>query len=246
MFTFLGDAAAGIAGGVAGAAGGVANTIGDLGAGLSDTISRGFTTFFPADTGQPIKSNIAQPAGASGLTYRPVAADSPSVWESAQMAAQDWINTPFENQYAIPAKVQQSQQLNRSVSSTTGGIGGLLEGVYKTGEQILTGAEKIGGLYREFKNAFDYEPRSPINEGDPNKVVRYTNQRQPEGANVLTLMKTYGEGMLQQVKGLFNLGYEQEQKQPAFQVEHELQPGNKLTGIIIVLVIAYVIYVWVK
>jgi len=78
-----------------------------------------------------------------------------------------------------------------------------------------------------------WEPREVIvetpREGSPEgKDVRNLNQIVEKGAEVIKAGKSWIGGVYDQVKGLFNLGFDQTGKQPVFSIEHEIEPTVKI------------------
>ncbi|GAH62860.1 unnamed protein product, partial [marine sediment metagenome] len=57
--------------------------------------------------------------------------------------------------------------------------------------------------------------------------VQHLNETVEKGAEIAKAGKVWIGGVYDQVKGLFNLGFEQG-KQPAFSIEHELEPTVKV------------------
>ena len=188
--------------------------------------------FFPTAQRDTIVSEITQPAGGTGQTYRQTSVDAPSIFESVKMALAGWIGTPYQDQYSVPAKVAESKQLAGLVETKPSGPiqGGL--------DQVLDITKGVKTLWDEIKNIFD-EPREVIKEepraGYPDgRDVQHYNESVDRGADVVQRIAVQTGQLIDQVKGLFSLGYPQTQPQPTGGVTGELMQPAIPVGLVAV------------
>ncbi len=94
MFQFVSDT---VAGGW--------NAVSNIAASVSSGASQAFGSFFPTPQIQtPIRTQITQPVISNpNINYRPTAADAPSLAETARFAYENWLGSPYEDQYGAPA-----------------------------------------------------------------------------------------------------------------------------------------------
>lgn len=217
---------------------------------VTNTIGQGASTlvsgFFPTPQRDTIKSESVAPAEGAGQTYRPVLPENISMGWTRNFAAQDWINTPYENQFAVPAKTKESQELAAQVSTEI--QRGPLETFVDIMEYGTEQAVKITTAADEFMYALGLKRREPISDTkptpeNPEGLMQNLQDIRDKTAAVLPALRAAGGAILDQVKGLFNLGYESTGSQPVFSIQHELDPKTKLTagmaaaGIIIALLL---------
>jgi len=222
----------------------------NLASGVVGTAGKAVSTlasgFFPTPQRTTMESNLIKQAGGAGQTFRPVTTDAPSFAETAQMFADKWLKSPYEQQFAVPAKVTESQQLSQGISQgPVESITGLLSGVAQTSSKFRTLVDEIGSAW-----GLDWrlgDERGDDRPGAGSVTDMYPNENQWPGADVYETMKGWGSGILEQVKGLYNVAFGQTSKQPAFAISHELQPSGKTTiGLIVVGAIVLVVYLWGK
>lgn len=213
---------------------------------IQDTIGKGASTFvsgfFPTQQREKVTGGSPAQAEGAGLTYRPVLPEFQSLadmWLLEKSAATGGIG-PYELQSAS-AKVQESQQLAAKISTET--QRGPVETIVDVFGKFTTGATKIRTAADEFMMAWGLKPREPISEGSGG-VIQNLDDLKTAGAQVFTLMKGAGNAILDQVKGLFNLGYEPTGSQPVFSIQHELDPKTKTTAMVAVaaIVIALLLF----
>ncbi|MBW8003347.1 MAG: hypothetical protein FVQ80_15260 [Planctomycetes bacterium] len=223
MFAMIGDV-------VAGGFNAVDNIINGIGQG----VSRIGSTFFPAPQRTQVISEITKSAPNQGDIFRKTAVENQSMIETAAMLANDWINTPFENQFAIPVKVRESRQLAEKVST------GPIEAIGGMFSDVLDWAKQAGTASREIRTAVDeiagvWGVRSPIPEG-PVEIgnsrgrVGNTNPPQTAGADIISTVIGTGRALMDQVKGLYNLAFPQQGGQPAVGIRHEIAPSKGLSA----------------
>lgn len=217
------------------------NITAGIGKGASTLVSG----FFPAPQREIIKSESVAPAEGSGMTYRPVLPENLSMGWTRNFANQDWIGSPYEPQFAVPAKIKEGQELAAKVSTE------IQQGPIETFVEFAKwGTEQAVGIRtaaNEFIEAWDPKRREPVSQGPKETgnspgLIQYLNDIRDKTAAVLPAMKAAGGALLEQVKGLFNLGYEPTGSQPVFSIQHELDPKTKTTmmlaaGVIIVLLL---------
>jgi len=220
------------------------NLASDVVSGTGKAIGTLASGFFPSPQRTVIESNLIKQAEGSGQTFRPVTTDAPSFQETAQMFANEWLKSPYEQQYAVPAKVTESQQLAQGISQgPIESITGLLSGVAKKSGEFRTLVDEIGSAW-----GLDWRLGDTRGDDRPQKGTvadLHPNENQWPGADVYETVKGWGSGILEQVKGLYNVAFGQTGSQPAFAISHELQPSGKTTiGLIIAGVIILVVFVW--
>ena len=181
-------------------------------------------TPFPAQQRSTIKSETAQAAGGTGQTYRPTAPENPSMIETEQWRDAGWWGSPYQDELSIGAKTAESQQLAAVMGPKADPMG---EGL----DWALSQTVKVTTLFDQLKGM--WEPREVIvetpREGSPEgKDVKNLNQIVAKGADVIKAGKSWIGGVYDQVKGLFNLGFDQTGKQPVFSIEHEIEPTVKI------------------
>lgn len=217
------------------------NITAGIGKGASTLVSG----FFPAPQRETIKSESVLAAEGSGLTYRPVLPENLSMGWTQNFAKQDWIGSPYEPQFSVPAKTKETQELAAKVSAE------MQRGPVETFVDVLgkftIGATKITTAADNFMVAWGLKKREPVPQGPKETgnspgLIQYLNDIRDKTAAVLPTMKAVGGAILDQVKGLFSLGYEPTGSQPVFAIQHELDPKTKTTamvvaGIIIVLLL---------
>lgn len=208
----------------------VANIVSGIGSG----VSRIGSTFFPAAQRTKVISEITQPAGGSGDIFREnVLPENMSMLETAKYVEQQWLGSPYQDQFSIPTKVQESKDLNSFVSSQKqnpitdlfANVLGGLKGIAGATKEIKTVVDEIGGLWGL---------RTPIPGGKQeigNSPGATANTQPPKtaGADILSAIKGLGSGIAEQVKGLYNLAFPQQGKQPAFGIQHEISPTTGLS-----------------
>ncbi len=212
--------------------------------GIGKGVGRIGSTFFPSPQRiQPIKSEITQQGNYSTLPYTKTA-DAPSVWETFNMVQNEWLGSPYQDQYSPAVKSAAAAQLEQLVSATgqPGVIDNLftgLKGLATTSREIRTLADELIAPWSTRETVYS-KPQAGYPEG---RDEQHLNNLAQAAANVWETTKTSAQAMLDQVKGLFNVGFPQQGGQPVFGVTHEIQPSKGLSagliiaGIVIVLVI---------
>lgn len=236
MFGFIGQT-------VAGGWNALANITAGIGKGASTLVSG----FFPTTQRETVKSEIVAPAGAAGQTYRPTLPENIGMMQTWSWSQKDWLGSPQEANFAIPAKIKEGTNLAASVSPGDESKGPVETFVDVLGKFTI-GATQIRTAADEFMEAWGLKPREPISEGPKETgasagIVQHLNDIREKTASVLPAIQAAGSAILDQVKGLFSLGYEPTGSQPVFSIQHELEPKTKITagvigaGIIIALLL---------
>jgi len=208
----------------------VSNIIAGIGKGAGTVIG----AVFPAQQRQTVKSETVQAAGGTGQTYRPTAQENQSMVESKQWSLSGWLGSPYQEELSVVYKSAESQRLAETMGPKADPIGETLEWALDQTKKVIT-------LYDQLKNL--WEPREVIiekpREGYPDgKDVRNLNDVVDRGAEVIQSGKAWIGGVYDQVKGLFNLGFDQTGKQPVFSIQHELEPTTKIgIGVIAAIII---------
>ncbi len=223
------------------------NALANITSGIGTGISRIGSTFFPGPQRQePIKSEIMQAGTYTSLPY-PAAPEAQSIWESITWANQNWSGSPYAQQYGPTIKALESLKLAEQVSATPtemqpslfDNIIGGLDWAATQSRNIRTIVDEISGPWAPRETVYG-TPQAGYPEG---RDERHLNDNAQTGANVWEITKAYGQNIIDQVKGLFNMGFPQQGGQPAFGITHEVSPSKGLTvglivaGVVIVLVI---------
>ena len=222
------------------------NAIENITAGIGQGASTFTGAFFPTPQREKIKSESVAAAEGAGQTYRQTQWENPSMHLSWNFAQKDWLDSPQEAQFAVPAKIKESQQLAAKVSAEP--QRGPLETFVDIARWGTEQAAKITTVADEFMVAWGLKKREPISggakeTGNSPGTIQYLQDIRDKTAAVLPTLKAAGSAILDQVKGLFNLGYESTGSQPVFSIQHELEPKTKITigmaaaGIIIALLL---------
>ena len=199
--------------------GSVDNIIAGIGKG-AETV---WGAVFPAQQRESVKSETVQAAGATGQTFRPTIQENQSMIESEKWRAAGWFGSPYQEELSIKAKRTEGMNIAESIGPRVDTIGDPLD-------WALEQTKKVTTLYDQLRNLWD--PREVIEEtpreGYPEgKDVRHLNEKVEQGAAVVKAGAQVIGGVVDQVKGLFNLGFDQG-KQPAFSIQHELEPTTKI------------------
>ncbi len=177
----------------------VANITSGIGKGAEALIS----PFFPSPQKQtPTVSQIVEPMGATGFTFRPTDPENPSMVETQGMYAdRNFLGTQSAERFNAPAKVAESKKLSESVSKKDSDwiSGGL--------DWALAQSKKIATVADEFMKT--WESREPISEGPKetgNSPGTVTHMQQGIDKRI-DIIRTIGSQLLEQVKGSFSVGY---------------------------------------
>jgi hypothetical protein len=240
----------GVGGLVAGGWDAVSNVVDYAGSGVS-TLASGF---FPAPQVEQVQHLSIQPMGGSGMTYRPVAADAPSFRETAQMAIDNWLGSPYEENLSTTragtTSLDHMIQATQNRPGPLDSVGNLVDWLRTGSEQVLGTARSIRTAADELMELFGVTPRETI-PGTPRagsqegRDETHYNDLRSMGAMVYEAVQGWGSNFVDQMKGLFGIGYTPTQSQPGFAIRHELSPSRGTTigiaGVIAVLVIVWLL-----
>ncbi|MCJ7805913.1 hypothetical protein MUP46_04710 [Patescibacteria group bacterium] len=175
--------------------------------------------FYPTPQRNTIKSETLQAAGGSGTTYRQTIPENQSWLESVGYALNGWLGSPYEAQYSKTAKTAESQSLAALVETKKPGpIDEGLDWALDTTKKIATVWDQLSGLFGKKREVITETPRAGSPEG---KNVQNVNDTPNRSADVDKVFAYAGQ-IIDQVKGLFGLGYPQTMPQPAGGVQTEL------------------------
>jgi len=217
------------------------NALANITAGIGKGASALVSGFFPTSQRETIKSESVLAAGGSRMTYRPVLPENIGMLQTWNWSQEDWRTpNPYQAQFAVPAKVKESQDLAAKVST------GPQRGPLETFVDFATwGTEQVSTITTvadDFMVAWGMKKREPISEGPKETgasrgTIQYLQDIRDKTAEVLPAVKAVGGALLDQVKGFFSLGYEPTGGQPVFSIQHELDPKTKTTAMVVVVII---------
>lgn len=224
----------------------ISNLAASAGKGMAEIGS----AFFPAPQRTEVKHLPIEEMGGTGQTYRPTAPENESMNDTFSYFMKDWVNTPYEMQYAIPKKIAESKELNKGVSMTAGEwLGHGLDWALETSKKVGTIVETWDIATGRKTTATNTEGKSsgPTTTSTQKRTVTETGNFAQRGAEVIEKFKAAAGNILTQAKGLFNLGFEGTGgKSPVFSIQHELDPGTKLavgsTGVVVLLLLAFILF----
>lgn len=191
-------------------------------------------TAFPAQQRETVKSETVEAAGGTGWTFRPTAPENPSMIETSKWRNQGWLGSPYEEELSVGFKSAESQQLAETMGPKADPMGEGLEWALAQTRKVTTLYDELRGLW-EPREVITEKPRAGYPEG---KDVRNLDQIVKKGADVTKAGAAWVGGIYDQVKGLFNLGFDQTGKQPVFSIQHEIEPTAKIgIGVIAAVII---------
>jgi len=204
---------------VSGGWGAVSNIIAGIGKGAETVIG----AVFPAQQRQTVKSETVEAAGGTGQTYRPTAPENQSMIESNKWSLAGWFGSPYQEELSVGYKSAESQQIAEVMGPKADPFAESLEWAFAQTKKATTLFDQLRGLW-EPREVITETPRAGYPEG---KDVRHLNETIEKGAEVIKAGRAVIGRIYDQVKGLFNLGFDQG-KQPVFSIEHELEPAVKI------------------
>jgi len=191
-------------------------------------------TPFPAQQRVTVKSETTQAAGGTGQTFRPTAPENPSMIETDQWRDAGWWGSPYQDELSVGAKTAESQQLAAVMGPKADPMSEGLDWALSQTVKVTTLFDQLSGMW-EPREVIVEKPREGSPEG---KDVRNLNQYVEKGSEVIKAGKAWIGGVYDQVKGLFNVAFDQTGKQPAFSIQHEIEPATKISiGVIAAAVI---------
>lgn len=197
--------------------------------GIGQGVESVWGVVFPAQQRQTVKSETTQAAGGSGQTFRPTVQENQSMIETAQYNACGWKGSPYEKELSVPVKQAESKQLAETIGPKVDPFGEGLDWALEQTKKVTTLFDQLRGLW-EPREVIEETPREGYPEG---KNVQHLNETVEKGADVIKAGRVWAGEFFDQVKGLFNLGFDQTGTQPVSPVSHELEPDMK-TGLIVI------------
>jgi len=202
-------------------------------AGIGEGAESIFGAFFPAQQRETVKSETVEAAGGTGQTFRPTVQENQSMNESKGWSLAGWFGSPYQEDLSVGYKSAESQQLAKKMGPASDPFGETLDWALAQTKKVTTLYDQISGVW-EPREVIAETPREGYPEG---KDVRHLNETIEKGADIIKAGTSLLGKAYDQVKGLFNLGFKQG-KQPAFSIEHELEPTVKVgIGIVAAIVI---------
>jgi len=213
------------------------NITSGIGKGAGSVISGVGGIFFPTSQKTTIQSEITEAAGFENA-YRDISVDAPSVWETNWYSKSDWLEGPYAEQFAVLTKIKESTALNEMVSGTKqdpigdmfANIMGALEGAGEISGRVATIADRIVGPWVP-REVIKGKPDAGFPEG---RNEQHSSNLSNKGAQVVDIFKTGMQGIYDQVRGLFNIGYPQPAPQPVPNIRTEITPSGISTGMLLI------------
>lgn len=236
MFEFVGNV-------VQGGWNALSNVTSAVGSGANYMVS----SFFPAQQKTTILSETVQGANSYGNTFRSTIPENQSMIQSLSWADSGWFGSPYQNDLSIPVKVAESKNIDSIVSGTQSkSISGMLADIWggvKSGagaitkeiSEVKTLADDIMGWFGINRGSTVYN--GPTETGNSPGTIINTAPAGTSGADVAT---TTAKGIIDQIKGLFNLGYDQTSVQPVSPVTTS---AGALSGLSILLIAGVILFV---
>ena len=219
-------------------AGGGWDAINNIVAGIGGGAESVWGAFFPAQQRETVKSETVEAAGGTGQTYRPTIPENQSMIETAQWSAAGWKGSPYQQELSVSAKQAESKQIAETIGPPTDPFGQSLGWALEQTTGVVTLFDQIREIW-DPREVIEEVPREGYPEG---KNVKHLNQTVDKGAKVLKAGSAWVGDVFEQVKGLFNLGFDPTGEQPVFSIKHELEPTTKIgigviAGIIILILL---------
>jgi len=215
-------------------AGGGWNALNNIISGIGKGVESAWGVVFPAQQRETVKSETVQAAGGTGQTYHPTIQENQSMIESETWRAQGWFGSPYEQELSVAAKQAESIKAAESGGPKVDTIGKGLDWALEQTMKVTTLFDQLKGLWSP-REVITETPR----EGSPEGTnVAHLNDTVEKGAQVLKAGTAWVGDVFEQVKGLFNLGFDQTGKQPVFSIMHEIDPTAKIgVGVIAAVII---------
>lgn len=215
-------------------AGGGWDAVNNIISGIGQGAESVWGAVFPAQQRETVKSETVESAGAAGQTFRPTVQENQSMVESAQWSLAGWLGSPYQQELSVKAKQTESKQIAESVGPKVDTFGQGLDWALAQTKKVTTLYDQLKGLW-EPREVIEEKPRAGSPEG---KDVQHLNETVDKGAKVLKAGSAWVGDVFEQVKGLFNLGFDPTGKQPVFAIQHEIEPTTKIgVGVIAAVII---------
>jgi len=144
--------------------------------------------------------------------------------ESKEWSLAGWLGSPYQDNLSVTAKMQESKETAEAMGAKVDPFGESLEWALAQTKKVTTLYDQLSGLWKP-REVITETPRKGYPEG---KDVRHLNETVEKGAKIIKAGTAWVGGVYDQVKGLFNLGFDPTGKQPVFSIEHELEPTVKI------------------
>ena len=212
------------------------NAIENITAGIGKGASAFTSEFFPTSQREKVAGGGPAPAEGSGMTYRPVLPENLGMMQTWSWSQKDWLTpNPYQAQFAVPAKIKESQELAAKVSSPEPwtkpwtdtakkvwkGATGITEAINEQLPDILLA--KLGQAIGLQGTSVSDTKKTKEN---PEGLMQNLQNIIERGAETT---RAFGTGILEQMKGLFNLAFGQTGSQPVFGIQHEIGKETKIT-----------------
>lgn len=218
-------------------------TIGNLSEAMDISIDQALSYqpsgFFPTPQRETVENLQFEPAVKVGAAVPPSTPGIPSINQTLGWFLGDWYGSPYEKELGTPsAKAAESKALADVITGPADDPYSFVSDIFKKLEGGLSWAidtkQSAGTLWDELKS--DYSARPPVTGGDVSET--HQNELTKMGAEV------YGAGqkMVDQVKGLFNLGFPQDEKQGVVGFAAGDGAGLSIGLILVVAIIAVILW----
>ena len=189
---------------------------------------------FSAPQRQTVKSETVEAAGGTGQTFRPTVQENQSMVESKKWSLAGWLGSPYQEELSVGFKSAESQQLAKKMGPVSDPFGDSLDWALNQTKKITTLYDRLSGLW-EPREVIAEKPREGYPEG---RDLKHLNETVDKGAEIIQSGRAWLGGVLDQVKGLYNVAFGQTGKQPVFSIEHEIEPTVKIgIGVIAAVII---------
>ena len=205
-------------------AGGGWDSVNNIISGIGKGAESVWGAVFPAQQRESVKSETVESAGIAGQTFRPTVQENQSMVESKAWSLAGWFGSPYQAELSVSAKQAESKQIAETIGPKVDTFGQGLDWALEQTKKVTTLYDQLKGLWQP-REVIEEKPRAGYPEG---KDVRHLNEKVEKGADVVRAGAKLLGGVYDQVKGLFNLGFDQTCKQPVFAIEHEIEPQVKI------------------
>ena len=188
------------------------NILAGIGKGADYTASAFFTT----PQRESIVSETTQARGGDGQTYRETNPENLSMISTDWWRSMGWVGSPYEDSNAVSVKLDESKELDQSVSTKKDIIGDSLNWFLNSTKSVLTVYDQVKGIFSN-GDVVQGTPRAGYPEGSNEQNTNIVVDRGAETQNA-------GNEFYKQVKGLFNLAFPQDTPQPV------AAPGNVIAA----------------
>lgn len=188
------------------------NILAGIGKGADYTAS----AFFSTPTRDSIVSETTQARGGDGDTYRQTNPENLSMISTDWWRSMGWVGSPYEDDKAVTVKLDESKELDKSVSTQRDPIGSGIDWIWNQTKSVVTVYDQLKGIFGN-GDYVEGKPREGYPEGANEQNTNIVVDRGAETTNA-------ANAFYKQVKGLFNLAFPQDQPQPVAVETHEISP----------------------